>query len=1792
VNFTFVPECFSDGGCAQAELFFNSTVYVEGGTNEWSNSNLVDMDRAVLRDHMAFGIHWTSGPCTIMVFNFTTGELIEESPQFGDLNPSTAPTLDPNNPDIVYGFSGDGEVVRYNMSSDSFEWETDISHTSSRVFWPNFVPLYNGYLYIAFNNCSLCQVDASNGSVLRWLELDSGISEMQSGPRVDYNNGVLYVQDATSLRKLNAVDLSEFWSVNIGNNCLFVESGAYSSRFTPLLVNDSFTGGEEWIITQCASEQKIFAINKSGYEMWNRSMESKIRSPPCYHPDRGWIYLNKFTFTDGKVYVLNITDGSFVFNFTYPNNYPSNRNLMLTKKYVISKTDRGSGVTDYLYVFDNSNGSLVGSVNIGTQRFHCDPLITSAGYTLITHSYADSVNLWKLGEGEYSDYNPYLGTNGYQYMENGLTRFGFETELWESRKINETPVVNNTENGIVFDFSGYSLPNTFRWNIKVTDSDGYSCFADEDWVVFVRLPPVYGPVPVDGATDVDLSPVLSVAATDYEGEALDVLFRTNASTGLWHTIGQNLSVMDTRVYCSNTSEMGSLNTTYWWSVNATDGEGNWTNRTYSFSTLILLSNWPYRKMITINHTEVAADLTNFPVLIQINYDGDLASHAQSDFDDILFTNSSVNWFTGSPRDRLNHEIEMYDSGSGNLTVWVNVTDLSSTSDTVLYMYYGNLNCESQENAAGTWSSDYAFVFHLNETSGSHFDSTGNNNVGTPLYGTVMDAAGWVDGADSFDGVDDLVDVAADSSHDLWEELSVSMWIKPDVTYDSSLSNHLVLLNRQQPEGDDSYILLLNNDGRLHLGSYGGNIQSTQDVWLADTWYYVVATYRSDLSGELYINGSEELLAVDNYDSMSSVVRNVEIGDAPGPTYIGFDGVIDDVRVLNKAVGGDWVATEYSNQLSPGLFYFVGLEEVPDLVPPEIGNVVASPDPQFVGGYVNITCDVIDVGDVDEVWVNITYPDASFVNVSMLGGSYYYNNLYTDVGTYQYFIWAIDTIGNTNTSAVHDFHIFLGNWSYYKKIIINHTKVDADLTNFPIMFYNISSDFSSHAQPDGDDFVFLDVTNTTQYNHEIEYYNSSSGELVTWVNITDLSSTADTILWLKYGNVTYESQENVPGTWDSNFKMIHHLEEIGEAGSTRHDSIQNVNLSVSSLFDGNATGIADGADDFEDTNPDYLENNEDNGILDLTNFTVELWDKPETLTHTHFVFEKRRTSYNNKFSNWVMVTSDTGYVSFTMGDGASTYPIATGDGNTTTESWHYYVGTFDTQNNNQSLYVDGELRVYDDDATQTPYTDENQVIRVGNSQYLANRDHDGILDEIRVSNVARSISWINTTYNTIRYPNDFLSVGSEQTILPIDTIQPTITKVDAQPNPQIKGGYVNITCNVTDNIGVDKVFLNIVYPDASFENFSISTNKTGNTYYCNRIYVNGGTYSYFIWANDTIGNSDTSAIYSFSIICWQTVLNISAPNGKHDNLVFGEVDDASDGQDSYDVPKPGTPPSPYLYAWFYANLSEPYNKLWRDYRFYPDTYKVWDMYIDFENTSSDNVTINWDAGSLSASEYTSIMLNDLNSSVEVDMIVNSSYTYVASSGNLQHFQIVCSIVYFKYNYSISLGNKWNLVSLPVNQSIHKDEITVNYLGVNYTWQQAVENGTVDDSIFGWNAINQNYFTTNVLEPGRGHWMYAYDECTFWISSNISNDDDYITDLNEKWNLVGLPFYTSIDKENFIVYCNETYYTWQQAVENGTVDDSIFGWNTAYQSYDLTDILEPGKGHWMYAYYECILIRAVN
>lgn len=98
------------------------------------------------------------------------------------------------------------------------------------------------------------------------------------------------------------------------------------------------------------------------------------------------------------------------------------------------------------------------------------------------------------------------------------------------------------------------------------------------------------------------------------------------------------------------------------------------------------------------------------------------------------------------------------------------------------------------------------------------------------------------------------------------------------------------------------------------------------------------------------------------------------------------------------------------------------QEVDPSPPPEIRDVISSPDPQEVFGNVNVSAIIEDnMGELYGAWIDITDPgDDSAGNFSMTYDSntnrYYHNGIFDKLGKYSFIIWASDTSNNWNSSS--------------------------------------------------------------------------------------------------------------------------------------------------------------------------------------------------------------------------------------------------------------------------------------------------------------------------------------------------------------------------------------------------------------------------------------------------------------------------------------------------------------------------------------------------------------------------------------------------------------------------------------------------------------------------------------------------------------------------------------------------------------------------------------------------------
>jgi subtilisin family serine protease len=333
------------------------------------------------------------------------------------------------------------------------------------------------------------------------------------------------------------------------------------------------------------------------------------------------------------------------------------------------------------------------------------------------------------------------------------------------------------------------------------------------------------------------------------------------------------------------------------------------------------------------------------------------------------------------------------------------------------------------------------------------------------------------------------------------------------------------------------------------------------------------------------------------------------------------------------------------------------------------------------------------------------------------------------------------------------------WNYRKQITINHTKVTSDLTNFPVLVSTTSSDFINHAQADGDDFVFVDSTNSNRYNHEIETYINAIGALVAWVNVTRLSSTQDTVLYVYYGNPSCSNQQNKAGTWDNNYVYVLHMND--STPSTVKDSTVHgyTGTKAGANEPLETTGKIAEAQSFDSAN-----DNVDMGtkLIPKGAKTISCWIRVGTGTDLRGIVDQTDFS-TMKYGSLFYIDSSHG-LHFKVTRGLNNNPIfdCAKTGTYDNNQWYYVTATWDgtTSANTAKLYIDG-IMAATATAAQTETVTPTYNDCVGNRAHTEDLGLNGLLDEYRVSNIQRNSSWISTEYNTMNSPSTFMTVGTEE-----------------------------------------------------------------------------------------------------------------------------------------------------------------------------------------------------------------------------------------------------------------------------------------------------------------------------------------------------------------------------------------------------------------------------------------------
>ncbi len=199
---------------------------------------------------------------------------------------------------------------------------------------------------------------------------------------------------------------------------------------------------------------------------------------------------------------------------------------------------------------------------------------------------------------------------------------------------------------------------------------------------------------------------------------------------------------------------------------------------------------------------------------------------------------------------------------------------------------------------GYWKMDEA---SWNGTAGEVIDSSGNGNHGvgvgaTPVPGKFANGGG-------FDGSNDYVSVTDSSSISPIGPISLSAWLKPST---SIVSKALIV-----KEG--SYRLVTNGSGyplcQIHNGVAWQTAATSTTVLTTGSWQQAVCSY-DQTNIKVFVNG----IQTGSFPLTTTIADTgnaLEIGKDSGGTYSLYSGIIDDLRIYNRALSPAEVQTLYN-----------------------------------------------------------------------------------------------------------------------------------------------------------------------------------------------------------------------------------------------------------------------------------------------------------------------------------------------------------------------------------------------------------------------------------------------------------------------------------------------------------------------------------------------------------------------------------------------------------------------------------------------------------------------------------------------------------------------------------------------------------------------------------------------------------------------------------------------------------------------------------------------------------------
>lgn len=356
---------------------------------------------------------------------------------------------------------------------------------------------------------------------------------------------------------------------------------------------------------------------------------------------------------------------------------------------------------------------------------------------------------------------------------------------------------------------------------------------------------------------------------------------------------------------------------------------------------------------------------------------------------------------------------------------------------------------------------------------------------------------------------------------------------------------------------------------------------------------------------------------------------------------------------------------------------------------------------------------------------------------------------------------------------------LSGFSFRKKFQVNSGQVSgsSDLNNFPVLVSVTDADLRSTGNggnvesPNGFDITFTSSDGTTRLDHQLESYDASTGEVIAWVRFPTLSATSDTEFFIYYGNSGITTDQSAASTFDSNYQLVSHL------NNSVNDNSQNGFTGTANATTA-APGFIGGGRSFGGGASDFISYTDDPALDIAGDITISMWVNTDAINGPDLL---TKGDFDDAYGAWFDFN---GIIQFQINADR-----LSGNGSISAGNWTYLTFVKSSGLGGRAIFIDGALD--NSDGTTTAFNTNPDPLTISSSAF----PFDGTIDEVRISDVARSTDWISTEFNNQNAPAAFITEIPDP---------PVLTNIETDPQTFNAGGSPVF---VTSSIDIEHPFTN-------------------------------------------------------------------------------------------------------------------------------------------------------------------------------------------------------------------------------------------------------------------------------------------------------------------------------------------------------------------------------------------------